>query len=86
MVAEAQQGLAPKYLFELICKPLCPRSARPLSSADRFDLFVNGSRALSQHRAFTFVGRSLKELPFPRVWSRVFKEISIESLLARLRL
>src|SRR6218665_337676 len=38
LVAKSQQGLAPKYLCELMSKPPSARSSRPLRSADRCDL------------------------------------------------
>src|SRR6218665_1875716 len=51
LVAKSQQGLAPKYLCELMCKP--PSASRPLRSADRCDLLITWSRtSLSQNRAF----------------------------------
>src|SRR6218665_1400042 len=34
LVAKSQQGLAPRYLCELMSKPLSARSSRPLRSAD----------------------------------------------------
>src|SRR6218665_469380 len=52
-VAKSQQGLAPKYLCELMSKPPSSRSSRPLRSADRCDLLIPWSRtSLSQNRAF----------------------------------
>src|SRR6218665_1381203 len=53
VVAKSQQGLAPKYLCELMFKPPSARSSRPLRSADRCDLLIPWSRtSLSQNRAF----------------------------------
>ena len=40
IVAESQQVLAPKYLCELMSKPLSARSSCQLRSADRSDLLV----------------------------------------------
>ena len=57
---ENLQGLAPKYLCELMSKPLSARSSRPLQLADRCDLLVPLSpAALSQYRAFALVGPAL---------------------------
>ena len=44
LVTKSQQGLAPRYLCDLMCKPLSARSSRPLRSADRLDLFGPRSR------------------------------------------
>src|ERR1043165_7959903 len=65
LVTKSQHGLAPRYLCDLMCKPLSARSSRPLRSADRLDLFVTRSRtSLTQHRAFAVVGPSLwNDLP-----------------------
>src|SRR6218665_249105 len=60
LVAESQQGLAPKYLRELMSKPSSARSSRPLRSADRCDLLIPWSRtSLSQNRAIAVVGTAL---------------------------
>src|SRR6218665_1824122 len=60
LVAKSQQGLAPKYLCELMSKPPSARSSRPLRSADRCDLLIPWSRtSLSQNRAFAVVGPAL---------------------------
>ena len=68
LVTKSLQGLAPKYLCDLMCKPLSARSSRPLRSADRFDLFVPRSRtSLTQHRAFAIVG--------PLIWNHLPSEI-----------
>src|SRR6218665_397240 len=37
---KSQQGLAPKYMCELMSKPQSARSSRPLRSADRCDLLI----------------------------------------------
>jgi len=59
-VAKSQQGVAPKYLYELMSKPLSARSSRPLRSADRCDLLVRWSRtSLSQNRTSALVGPAL---------------------------
>src|SRR6218665_691899 len=44
LVAKSQQGLAPRYLCELMAKPLSARSSCPLRSADRCDLLMPWSR------------------------------------------
>src|SRR6218665_3051505 len=44
LVAKSQQGLAPRYLCELMAKPLSARSSCPLRSADRCDLLMQWSR------------------------------------------
>src|SRR6218665_1228907 len=60
LVAKSQQGLAPRYLCELMSKPLSARSSRPLRSADRCDLLVPWSLTfLSQNWAFAVVGPAL---------------------------
>ena len=56
VVAKSQQGLAPKYLCELMSKPLSARSSRPLRSADHCDLVPSSCTSLSQNRAFAVVG------------------------------
>src|SRR6218665_3556626 len=59
LVAKSQQGLAPKYLCELISKPPSAHSSRPLRSADRCDLLIPWSRtSLPQNRAFAVVGHA----------------------------
>jgi len=71
LVAKSKQGLAPRYLCELMSKPLSARSSRPLRSADCCDLLVPWSRtSLSQNRAFTVVGPALwNDTPLAlRVW------------------
>jgi len=81
LVTKSQQGLAPRYLCDLMCKPLSARSSRPLRSADRLDLFVPRSRtSLTQHRAFAVVGPSIwNDLP-PAIRSRILEGISLASL------
>src|SRR6218665_1095983 len=60
VTAKSQQGLAPRYLCELVSKPLSTRSSHPLHSADRCDLLIPWSRtSLSQNRAFAVVGPAL---------------------------
>src|SRR6218665_849934 len=46
LVAKSQQGLAPKYLCELMSKPPSACPSRPLRSADRCDLLIPWSRIL----------------------------------------
>ena len=56
LVLRTQQGLAPKYLCDLMRKPLSAVSSRPLRSADRLDLLIFRARtATVQHRAFAIV-------------------------------
>ena len=70
MVAESQQGLAPKYLCELMPKPLSARSSRLLHSADRCDFLILWSdSSLSQNRAFAVVGPALWNNTPPALWS-----------------
>src|SRR6218665_3196022 len=62
LVAKSQQGLAPKYLCELMSKPLSARSSCPLRFADRCHLFVPWSgrpTSLCQNRVFAVVGSAL---------------------------
>src|SRR6218665_1761134 len=56
LVAKSQQGLAPRYLCELMSKPLSARSSRLLLSADRCDLLPWSRTSLSQNWAFAVVG------------------------------
>ena len=59
LVSKSQLGLAPKYLSDLMRKPLSATSHRLLRSMDRMDLFVPRTRtALAQHRAFAVMGPS----------------------------
>src|SRR6218665_2232277 len=60
LIAKSQQGLAPKYLCELMSKPLSANSYRPLRSAYSCDLPITWSRtALSQNLAFAVIGPAL---------------------------
>ena len=72
LVSRAHQGRAPKYLCDLIRKPVSAISLHSLRSSDRFDLFVPRARtATTQHRAFAIVGPSLwNNLP-PRIRSEL---------------
>src|SRR6218665_204483 len=81
LVAKSQQGLAPKYLFELMSKPLSARSSRPLRSADRSDLLVPWScTSLFQNRAFAVVGPALWNDTPPALRSLMLRGISSASL------
>src|SRR6218665_482273 len=81
LVAKSQQGLAPRYLCELMSKPLSARSSRPLRSADRCDLIVPWSRtSLSQNRAFAVVGPALWNDTPPALRSVMLQGISSASL------
>jgi len=56
LVSKSQFGLAPTYLTDFMRKPMSSTSARPLSSADRLEIFVPRVRtALAQCRAFAVV-------------------------------
>ena len=81
LVAKSQQGLVPKYLCELMSKPISARSSRPLCSADRCDPLVLQSRtSLSQNRTFAEVGPSLwNDIP-PALRSVMLQRISSASL------
>ena len=79
MVSRTQQGRAPKYLCDLLCKPTSAVSLRPLRSLDRLDLFVPWARtAMAQHRAFAIVGPfSWNDLPLLR--SKILAGVSPSS-------
>src|SRR5688572_4204700 len=81
LVTKSEQGLAPRYLCDFMCKPLSARSSRPLRSADWLDLFVPRSRtSLTQHRAFAGVAPSIwNDLP-PAICSCILEGISPASL------
>src|SRR6218665_2345660 len=81
LVARSHQGLAPKYLCELVSKPPSARSSRPLRSADRCDLLIPWSRtSRSQNRAFAVVDPALwNDFP-PALRSVMLQEISSASL------
>ena len=72
LVLRTQLGLAPKYLCDLMRKPLSAVPSRPLRSADRLDLLVPRARtATAQHRAFAIVGPSMwNDLP-PSIRSKI---------------
>ena len=81
LVAKSQQGLAPKYLCELMSKPPSARSSRPLRSADRCDLLIPWSRtSLSRNRAFAVVGPALWNDSPPALRSVMSQRISSSSL------
>src|SRR6218665_257518 len=83
LVAKSQQGLAPKYLSELIFKPQSARSSRPLRSADRCFLLVPWSRtSLSQNRAFVVAGPALWNDTPPALRSVMVQGILPASLLS----
>ena len=81
LVSKSQHGLAPKYLCDLMRKPLSAISSRPLRSADRLDLLVPRARtALAQHRAFAIVGPSMwNDLP-PSIRSMILAGVPPFSL------
>src|SRR6218665_2222483 len=82
LVAKSQQGLAPKYMCELMMsKPPSARSSRPLRSADRCDLLIPWSRtSLSQNRAFVVVGPALLNDTPPALRSMMLQGLSFASL------
>jgi len=65
LTSRAFQGKAPRYLCDLICRPLSAASGRPLRSLDRHDLLVPRTRtSMAQHRAYASAGPSLwNDLP-----------------------
>src|SRR6218665_3443930 len=81
LVAKSQQGLAPKYLGELMSKPPSDRSSSPLRSADRCDLLIPWPRtSLFQNRAFAVVGPALCNDSPPALRSVMLQGISSASL------
>ena len=81
LVSKTQTGQAPKYLCDLMHKPLSAVSSRPLRSADRLDLLVPRARtAMAQHRAFAIVGPSMwNDLP-PTIRSKILLGVSSSAL------
>src|SRR5688572_13120159 len=81
LLLRTQLGLAPKYLCDLMRKPLSAVSSRPLRSADRLDLLVPRARtATAQHRAFAIVGPSMwNNLP-PSIRSKILAGVPPLSL------
>src|SRR6218665_3643945 len=78
--AKSQQGLALKYLCELMSKPPSALCSRPLCSADSCDLFIPWPRtSLSQNRAFAVVGPALWS-DSPAIRSVMLQGISSASL------
>src|ERR1043165_7478661 len=60
LVLKSYLGLAPKYLCDVILRPLSATSLRPLRSSDRLDLFVPRVRTvMAQSRSFACIGPSL---------------------------
>src|SRR6218665_3057036 len=81
LVTKCQQGLAPRYLCELMSKPRSARSYRPLRSADRCDHLVPWSRtSLSQNRASAVVDLALWNDTPPALRSVMLQGISSASL------
>src|SRR6218665_717911 len=81
LVAMSKQVLAPRYLCELMSKPLSPPSSSPLRSAERCDRLVPWSRtSLFQNRAFAVVCPALwNDIP-PALRSVMLQGISSASL------
>jgi hypothetical protein len=65
LTSKAFLGQAPRYLCDLVCRPLSAASDRPLRSLDRHDLLVPRTRTTTaQLRAFASVGPLLwNDLP-----------------------
>ena len=65
LISRAFLGQAPRYLCDLIRRPLSAASGRPLRSLDRHDLLVPPTRtATAQYRAYASVGPLLwNDLP-----------------------
>ena len=78
VVLRTQQGLAPKYLCNLMHKPV---SSPPLQSADQLDLLVPQSwTGTVLHRAFAIVGPSMwNDLP-PSIRSKILVGVPPSSL------
>src|SRR6218665_2878232 len=76
LVPMFQQGLALKYLSDLMSKPLSVRSSRLLRSAGRCDLLVPWSRtSLFQNQAFALVGSALWNDSPPTLWSVMLRRV-----------
>ena len=65
ITAWTKQGLAPKYICDLVQKPISSLSSHPLQSSDHLDLLVPQTRAaLTQNHAFASMGPSMwNDLP-----------------------
>ena len=72
LVFKAQRGLAPKYLADVLLRPLSASSHRPLRSSNRLDLLVPHTRtAMAQSRSFNSIGPSLWNALSPSTRSRI---------------
>jgi len=72
LVFKAQRGLAPKYLADVLLRPLSASSHRPLRSSNRLELLVPHTRtAMAQSRSFTSIGPSLWNALSPSTRSRI---------------
>src|SRR6218665_1828865 len=81
LVAKSQQGLAPRYLCELMSKSPSARSSRPLRSADRCDLLAPWYRtSLSQNLAFAVVGPALWNDTHPAIRSVMLRPYVVRRL------
>jgi len=85
LVAKSKLGLAPKYISDLMYKPLSARSSRRLLSADCCDLLVHVTQSrtsLSQNRGFavTVVGPTLWNATPPALRSVILQGIPPASL------
>src|SRR5678815_3532805 len=72
LVIKAQRGFAPKYLSDVLLRPLSASSHRPLRSSNRLELLVPHTRtAMAQSRSFTSIGPSLWNALSPSTRSRI---------------
>ena len=72
LVFKAQRGFAPKYLSDVLLRPLSASSHRPLRSSNRLELLVPHTRtAMAQSRSFTSIGPSLWNALSPSTRSRI---------------
>ena len=72
LVSKSQRGLAPKYLADVIHRPLSVTSHRPLRSSSRLDLLVPHTRtAMAQSRSFASIGPSLWNMLSPSTRSKI---------------
>ena len=72
LVFKAQRGLAPKYLANVLLRPLLASSHRPLRSSNRLEHLVPHTRtAMAQCRSFISIGPSLWNALSPSTHSRI---------------
>ena len=81
LVFKAQRGLAPKYLADVLLRPLSASSHRPLRSLNRLELLVPHTRtSMAQSRSFTSIGPSLWNALSPSTRSRILASILSSTL------